>query len=79
MGCQLQPPEPFDFKSNWPKRRCFQQYRDASGLGEESNTRQVSMLLYCLEEEANDVLTSTNILKWTRSYSLKSWRKYATM
>ena len=58
---QLQPPEPFDFKSNWPKRRCFQQYRDASGLGEESNTRQVSMLLYCLGEEANDVLTSTNI------------------
>ena len=30
---QLQPPEPFDFKSpdNWPKwRRRFQQYRDAT-------------------------------------------------
>ena len=61
---QLQPPEPFDFKSPdaWPKwKRCFQQYRDASGLSGETNARQVSTLLYCLGEEANDVLASTNI------------------
>ena len=61
---RLQPPEPFDFKSpdNWLKwQRRFLQYRDASGLSEESQARQVSTLLYCLGEEANDVLTSTNI------------------
>lgn len=61
---QLQPPEPFDFKDpdGWLKwKRRFEQYRDASGLGEGSEARQVSMLLYCLGEEANDVLASTNI------------------
>lgn len=61
---QLQPPESFDFKTpdGWLKwKRRFQQYRDASGLSEESQTRQVSTLLYCLGEEANDVLASTNI------------------
>lgn len=61
---QLQPPEPFDFKSPdaWPKwKRRFQQYQDASGLSGEPDARQVSTLLYCLGEEANDVLASTNI------------------
>ncbi len=61
---QLQPPELFDFKSpdSWPKwKRRFKQYRDASGLSGESEPRQVSTLLYCLGEEANDVLASTNI------------------
>ncbi len=57
---QLRPPENFDFK--WPKwRRRFQQFRDASGLSAEDDTRQVSTLLYCLGEEANDVLASTHI------------------
>ena len=61
---QLRPPEPFDFKSpdGWLKwKRRFEQYRDASGLSGESDARQVSTLLYCLGEEANDVLASTNI------------------
>ena len=61
---QLQPPEPFDFKTpdGWPKwKRRFMQYRDAAGLSSESETRQVNTLLYCLGEEANDVLASTDI------------------
>ena len=60
----LDPPESFDFKSPdvWLKwKRRFKQYRQASGLSEEPAARQVSTLLYCLGEQANDVLTSTGI------------------
>ena len=64
----LQAPGPFQFNSpdEWPKwRRRFEQYRvasgSASGLAKEDNERQVSALLYCLGEETDDVLTSTNI------------------
>ena len=61
---QLSPPEAFDFKcpDNWQKwRRRFQQYCEASGLSAESDARQVNTFLYCLGEEANDVLASTHI------------------
>ena len=61
---QLKAPEPFDFKQpdNWPKwKKRFEQFRVASGLSKEDEPRQVSTLLYCLGEEADDVLTSTNI------------------
>lgn len=64
LQLHLQPPEPFDFKSpdGWLKwKRRYQQYCAAAGLTETSQARQVSTLLYCLGEEANDVLTSTNI------------------
>ena len=61
---QLRAPEAFNFKKpdEWLKwhRRC-EQYRVASGLSAESKARQVSTLLYCMGEEAEDVLTSTNI------------------
>ena len=63
---RLQPPDRFNFRNpdEWPiskwKRR-FEQFRSASGLATEDELRQVSTLLYCLGEEADDVLTSTNI------------------
>ena len=60
----LQPPNPFNFRNpdDWPKwKRCFEQYHLASGLSGESDARQVSTLLYCLGEEAEDVLTSANV------------------
>ena len=60
----LQPPQPFRFDTpdEWPKwRRRFEQFRVASGLSKEDEERQASTLLYCLGEEADDVLTSTNI------------------
>ena len=41
----------------------FEQYRIASGLGEESVQRQVSTLLYCLGEEADSILSSSNIME----------------
>ncbi len=61
---QLKVPELFDFKQpdNWPKwKKCFEQFRVASGLSKEDEPRQVSTLLYCLGEEADNILTSTNI------------------
>ena len=60
---QLKPPEPFNFKTpdEWSRwRRRFEQFRVASGLGEESPAKQIRTLLYCLGEEAESVLTSTN-------------------
>ena len=65
MAFQLQPPNPFDFKrpDEWSKwKRRFEQYFHASGLAaSKDEERQVSTLLYCLGEEADDVLSSTNI------------------
>ena len=57
------PPDPFNFRDTddwlcWKWR--FQQFRIASGLAEENADKQVSTLLYCLEEEAEAFLTSTN-------------------
>ena len=56
------PPFPFDSPDQWPKwKRRFEQYRVAAGLLKEPEERQVSTLLYCLGEEAEDILMSTNI------------------
>ena len=41
----------------------------ASGLSAEVDDRQVSMLLYCMGEDAEDTLASTNI-------SDADWKKY---
>lgn len=67
---RLEPPEPFNFRkpddwSRWKRR--FQQFREASGLSEASATKQISTLLYCLGEEAEAVLTSTNATKEDRT------------
>lgn len=60
---RLQPPEPFNFKApdGWQlwKRR-FQQFCEALGLATSAQSKQVSTLLYCLGEEAELRLTSTN-------------------
>ena len=61
---RLPPPGEFNFSKpdEWPKwRRRFEQYRGVSGLNAESETRQVDTLLYCLGDEADSVLVSTNI------------------
>jgi len=59
------PPAMFCFKKTeeWPKwKRHFEQYRLASGLSVTSEERQVSTLLYCLGEDAEDVLDTTRIM-----------------
>ena len=43
----------------WQKR--FEQFRIASGLAAEEEECQVNTLLYCLGDDAEDVLRSTNI------------------
>ena len=60
---QLQPPAQFDFKNpdDWPRwKRRFEQFRVASGMSDDAPTKQISTLLYCLGEEAEAVLASTN-------------------
>ncbi len=58
------PPGNFNFKNpdGWLKwKRRFGQYVIAAGLDKAEDVRKVSVLLYCLGEESDDVLTSTNI------------------
>ena len=60
----LQPPTPFSFAKSeeWPKwKRRFEQYRQASGLVEKGEQRQVNTLLYCLGPDAEEVLDTTSI------------------
>ena len=60
---RLQPPDPFNFRNpdDWPRwKRRFQQFREASGLSEAAALKQTSTFLYCLGEEAEAVLSSTN-------------------
>ena len=60
---QLPPPDRFNFRNpdDWPRWRIhFQQFREVSGLSGESSAKQISTLLYCLGEEAESVLASTN-------------------
>ena len=59
----LPPPDPFNFRNpdDWPRwKRRFEQYRVAAGLTDDSARKQVNTLLYCLGEEAEAVLNSTN-------------------
>ncbi len=56
------PPAQFDFKhpelwDRWLNR--FERYRMASGLSEQSSERQATTLMYCLGEEAEDVLAAS--------------------
>jgi len=65
----LQPPSAFrfDHPDEWAKwKQCFEQFRLASRLSAESEERQISTLLYTLGEDAEDVLSSTNISEENR-------------
>ena len=61
---KLDPPPNFEFNkpdewSRWKRR--FEQYRSASGLTAKDEACQISTLLYCMGEDAEDVLTATAI------------------
>ena len=61
---RLEPPASFPFSrpdkwQHWKQR--FEQFRLASGLLAEEDPCQVSALLYCIGDEAEDTLASTNI------------------
>ena len=53
-------------------RRRFEQFRVASGLSETDESQQISMLLYCIGPEAENVLDSANI-------TTAQWKKYDTV
>ena len=57
----LKPPGKFDFRypDEWLKWKCcFTRYFTATGLEDESEARKTSNLLYCMEEEGDEVLSS---------------------
>ena len=61
---RLQPPSPFNFREPdmWPKwKRRFEQFRTLSGLAKDEEEKQVNTLLYCIGEDAEDRLNSTDI------------------
>ena len=63
-GIQFQTPEKFNFRQpdEWPHWcKHFKQFHITSGLSTESQAHQVNTLLFCLGEEAEDLLRSTNI------------------
>lgn len=75
----LEPPSPFNFQMSdeWPRwKRCFEQYRLTSGLSSTGNERQVSTLLYCMGETAEDTLNSTNIMTDDRKDFMKVLKKF---
>ena len=74
-GIHFQPPEKFGFKQpverpHWLKH--FEKFCIASGLSKESEKRQVNPLLYCLGEEGEDLLHSTNITE-------DEWKSYSSI
>lgn len=71
----LQPPGEFNFRcpDGWQKwKRRFTQYLQATGLAAGEDERKVSTLLYCIGEEGDQVLTTTNITEEER-------KSYATV
>ena len=67
---QLQPPAPFNFNQpeEWPRWKSrFEQFRLALGLSAAEDEQQVSTLLYCLGEQAEEVLRSANTSTADRS------------
>ena len=58
---QLSTPEPFDFArpKDWVQWCCwFERYRQASGLADRSGSTQVSTLVYCMGDRAEDILVA---------------------
>ena len=61
---RLEPPGHFNFRTydDWPRwKRRFEQFRVTSGLTTKDDTKQVNTLLYCIGEEAEDMLSSASI------------------
>ena len=60
----IQPPEQFDFSKpqDWERWiRRFERFRQASNLHSSSQQNQVNTLMYCMGDEADDVLKGLNL------------------
>ena len=69
-GIRLQTSTSFNLRNpdDWPRwKRRFQQCRKASGLADATDSKQVSTLLYCLGEEEEAVLATTNLTAVNRN------------
>ena len=69
-GIHVQPPNPFkhrnlDDKPCWKHR--FQQFQEATGLADATASNKVSTILYCLGDEVEEVLSTTNPTTGDRS------------
>lgn len=67
---RLEPPEPFNFRmpDDWPRwKKRFEQFNVASGLSKDDSAKQAQTLLYCMGEESESVLSSTDIKDDERS------------
>ncbi|UYV80333.1 hypothetical protein LAZ67_18002479 [Cordylochernes scorpioides] len=67
-------PEPFNFSNpgDWPKWiRRFERFRQASGLINNPENEQVNMLVYCMGDNADDILLSCKIA----SHQLENYGK----
>ena len=61
---QVNPPDSFDFTTpeEWPKwLRRFERFRVASGLSAKEEEAQVNTLIYCMGDQADDILRSFNL------------------
>ncbi|KAK0135672.1 hypothetical protein N1851_028470 [Merluccius polli] len=62
----IQPPEPFDFSKphEWTKWiRRFERFRQASNLTTSLDENQVNTLMYCMGDEADDILRGLKLSK----------------
>src|SRR5436190_15567766 len=62
--CIFLPPSQFNFKQpqswdKWIKR--FERYSTLSGLDKSTSENQVTTLIYCMGEEAEDILSASNL------------------
>ena len=56
--------EAFDFSTptEWPNWiRCFERFRNASGIAEKSEESQIDTLIYSMGDKADDILQSSNL------------------
>ena len=68
---QISPPQSFNFAQpdEWPRWiRRFERFREASGLKSKEQASQVNTLVYCMGDEADDILSSLGLSDDKKSY-----------
>ena len=61
---QIFPPQFFNFAQpdGWPQWICsFERFREASGLKSKESANEVNTLVYCMGDEADDILSSLGL------------------
>ena len=61
---QISPPQSFNFArpDEWPRWICrFERFQEVSGLKSKELANQVNTLMYCMGDEADDILSSLGL------------------